>query len=180
MSRIGRLPIRVPKNVEVKIEQGKAWVKGPKGELNLSVSKELDIRKEEDKIILNRPSDSIHHRSLHGLTRTLMNNMINGVTTGYKKNLEIIGVGFKAEKKGSGILLSLGFSHSIYFVPPKGITLTVPVPTKIEVSGIDKVVVGEVAAKIRAYRSPEPYKGKGIRYEGELVRRKAGKTAGVK
>jgi large subunit ribosomal protein L6 len=106
--------------------------------------------------------------------------MINGVTTGYKKNLEIIGVGFKAEKKGSGILLSLGFSHSIYFVPPKGITLTVPVPTKIEVSGIDKVVVGEVAAKIRAYRSPEPYKGKGIRYEGELVRRKAGKTAGVK
>ena len=180
MSRIGRLPIRVPKNVEVKIEQGKAWVKGPKGELNLSVSKELDIRKEEDKIILNRPSDSIHHRSLHGLTRTLINNMINGVTTGYKKNLEIIGVGFKAEKKGSGILLALGFSHSIYFVPPKGITLAVPVPTKIEVSGIDKVVVGEVAAKIRAYRPPEPYKGKGIRYEGELVRRKAGKTAGVK
>ena len=180
MSRIGRLPIRVPKNVEVKIEQGKAWVKGPKGELNLSVSKELDIRKEEDKIILNRPSDSIHHRSLHGLTRTLINNMINGVTTGYKKNLEIIGVGFKAEKKGSGILLALGFSHSIYFVPPKGISLAVPVPTKIEVSGIDKVVVGEVAAKIRAYRPPEPYKGKGIRYEGELVRRKAGKTAGVK
>lgn len=180
MSRIGRLPIRVPKNVEVKIEQGKAWVKGPKGELNLSVSKELDIRKEEDKIILNRPSDSIHHRSLHGLTRTLINNMINGVTSGYKKNLEIIGVGFKAEKKGSGILLSLGFSHSIYFVPPKGITLTIPVPTKIEVSGIDKVVVGEVAAKLRAYRPPEPYKGKGIRYEGELVRRKAGKTAGVK
>jgi len=180
VSRIGRLPIRVPKNVEVKIEQGKAWVKGPKGELNLSVSKELDIRKEEDKIILNRPSDSIHHRSLHGLTRTLINNMINGVTTGYKKNLEIIGVGFKAEKKGSGILLALGFSHSIYFVPPKGITLAVPVPTKIEVSGIDKVVVGEVAAKIRAYRPPEPYKGKGIRYEGELVRRKAGKTAGVK
>ena len=180
MSRIGRLPIRVPKNVEVKIEQGKAWVKGPKGELNLSVSKELDIRKEEDKIILNRPSDSIHHRSLHGLTRTLINNMINGVTSGYKKNLEIIGVGFKAEKKGSGILLSLGFSHSIYFVPPKGITLNIPVPTKIEVSGIDKVVVGEVAAKLRAYRPPEPYKGKGIRYEGELVRRKAGKTAGVK
>jgi len=180
VSRIGRLPIRVPKNVEVKIEQGKAWVKGPKGELNLSVSKELDIRKEEDKIILNRPSDSIHHRSLHGLTRTLINNMINGVTSGYKKNLEIIGVGFKAEKKGSGILLSLGFSHSIYFVPPKGITLNIPVPTKIEVSGIDKVVVGEVAAKLRAYRPPEPYKGKGIRYEGELVRRKAGKTAGVK
>jgi large subunit ribosomal protein L6 len=180
VSRIGRLPIRVPKNVEVKIEQGKAWVKGPKGEIKMSVSKELDIRREEDKIILNRPSDSIYHRSLHGLTRTLINNMIHGVTTGYKKNLEIIGVGFKAEKKGSGILLSLGFSHGIYFVPPKGITLNIPVPTKIEVSGIDKVVVGEVAAKIRSYRPPEPYKGKGIRYEGELVRRKAGKTAGVK
>ncbi|OGB64932.1 MAG: 50S ribosomal protein L6 [Caldithrix sp. RBG_13_44_9] len=178
MSRIGRLPIRVPKNVEVKIEQGKAWVKGPKGELNISISRELEIRKEEDKIVLNRPSDSIYHRSLHGLTRTLINNMILGVTTGYKKNLEIIGVGFKAEKKGSGILLALGFSHNIFLVPPKGITLNVPVPTKIEVTGIDKVVVGEVAAKIRAYRPPEPYKGKGVRYEGELVRRKAGKTAG--
>jgi len=178
VSRIGRLPIRVPKNVEVKIEQGKAWVKGPKGELNISISRELEIRKEEDKIVLNRPSDSIYHRSLHGLTRTLINNMILGVTTGYKKNLEIIGVGFKAEKKGSGILLALGFSHNIFLVPPKGITLNVPVPTKIEVTGIDKVVVGEVAAKIRAYRPPEPYKGKGVRYEGELVRRKAGKTAG--
>lgn len=178
MSRIGKLPIRVPKNVEVKFEQGKAWVKGPKGELNISISRELEIRKEEDKIVLNRPSDSIYHRSLHGLTRTLINNMILGVTTGYKKNLEIIGVGFKAEKKGSGILLALGFSHNIFLVPPKGITLNVPVPTKIEVTGIDKVVVGEVAAKIRAYRPPEPYKGKGVRYEGELVRRKAGKTAG--
>jgi large subunit ribosomal protein L6 len=166
--------------VDVKIEQGKAWVKGPKGELNLSFSRELDIRKEDDKIILNRPSDSIHHRSLHGLTRTLINNMIHGVTTGYKKNLDIVGVGFKAEKKGNGVLLSLGFSHNIFFVPPKGITLSTPVPTKIEVTGIDKVVVGEVAAKIRSYRPPEPYKGKGIRYEGELVRRKAGKTAGVK
>jgi large subunit ribosomal protein L6 len=180
VSRIGRLPVQIPKNVEVKLEKGKAWVKGPKGELSTSLSPDIEIQREEDKIVLNRPSDSIRHRSLHGLTRTLINNMIQGVTTGFNKNLEIIGVGFKVEKKGSGILLSLGFSHNIYFVPPKGITLNIPVPTKIEVSGIDKVLVGEVAAKIRSYRPPEPYKGKGIRYEGELVRRKAGKTAGVK
>ncbi len=178
MSRIGRLPIQVPKNVEVKFEPGKVWVKGPKGEMTSVISKEIEIHREDNKIILNRPSDSIRFRSLHGLTRTLINNMILGVTNGFKKSLEINGVGYKAEKRGSGIQLSLGFSHSIYFVPPKGITLTVPVPTRIEVSGVDKVLVGQVAAKIRSYRPPEPYKGKGIRYEGEFVRRKAGKTAG--
>ncbi len=178
MSRIGRLPIQIPKNVEVKIDKGKAWVKGPKGELTTSISQDLKIQQDSEKIVVDRPSDSIRHRSLHGLTRTLINNMILGVTEGFKKNLEIVGVGFKAEKRGNGILLSIGFSHNIFLVPPEGITINTLAPTKIEVTGIDKVLVGEVAAKIRAYRPPEPYKGKGIRYEGEMVRRKAGKTAG--
>lgn len=178
MSRIGKLPIPVPKDVQVKIEKGLASVKGPKGELQTGISREMDIKVEEDQITVNRPSDSIKHRSLHGLTRTLINNMVVGVTNGYQKNLEIVGVGFKAEKQSNGVLLSLGFSHSIFFVPPKGITIDTPAPTKIEVKGIDKVLVGEVAAKIRSYRPPEPYKGKGVRYEGETVRRKAGKTAG--
>ena len=178
MSRIGKLPIKIPTNVEVNINQGIARVKGPKGELKTNVSLELQYDRENDHLLVKRPSDGIKHRSLHGLTRTLINNMIQGVTEGFQKNLEINGVGFKAEKRGQGLLLSLGYSHTIFFVPPDGITLNAPAPTKIEVSGIDKVLVGEVAAKIRSYRPPEPYKGKGIRYEGEMVRRKAGKTAG--
>lgn len=178
MSRIGYLPIDVPEGVEFKIENNVAWVKGPKGELSTAISEEMQIKSENNQVIVERPSDSIKHRSLHGLTRTLLGNLITGVSQGFQKNLEIIGVGFKAEKRGNGILLFLGFSHNIYFVPPKGVAINVPAPTKIEVSGIDKVLVGEVAAKIRAFRSPEPYKGKGVRYEGEFVRRKAGKTAG--
>jgi len=178
VSRIGKLPIQVPENVEVKIENGLASVKGPKGELVATVSEEFSYKRENGRIYIERPSDSIRHRSLHGLTRTLINNLIVGVTQGFQKNLEIVGIGFKAEKRGSGVLLNLGFSHAIYFVPPKGIKINTPAPTKIEVSGIDKVLVGEVAAKIRSFRRPEPYKGKGIRYEKEVVRRKAGKTAG--
>jgi large subunit ribosomal protein L6 len=172
------MPIQIPSNVEIKIEQGVAWVKGPKGELRTRVSQEMQFERENDQLVVKRPSETIKHRSLHGLTRTLVNNMIVGVTEGFKKNLEIIGVGFKAEKRGKGLLLSLGYSHTIFFVPPEGININVPAATQIEVDGIDKVLVGEVAAKIRSYRPPEPYKGKGIRYEGEMVRRKAGKTAG--
>lgn len=178
MSRIGKLPISVPDKVEVKIEKGMALVKGPKGELSMPISEEMEIKQEGNQIIVNRPSDSIKHRSLHGLTRTLINNMVQGVTEGFRKNLEIVGVGYKAEKRGSGIVILVGYSHPIYFVPPKGITINTPTPTKIEVSGIDKVLVGQVTAKLRSFRPPEPYKGKGIRYEGEMVRRKAGKTAG--
>jgi large subunit ribosomal protein L6 len=178
VSRIGKIPIQIPSNVELKIEQGVAWVKGPKGELRTKVSEEMQFEHENDQLVVKRPSETIKHRSLHGLTRTLVNNMVVGVTEGFQKSLEIIGVGFKAEKRGNGLLLSLGFSHTIFFVPPEGITINVPAPTRIEVSGIDKVLVGEVSAKIRSYRPPEPYKGKGIRYEGEMVRRKAGKTAG--
>jgi len=178
VSRIGKLPITIPDKVEIKIDKGVAWVKGPKGELRINVSEEMQFDRENDQILVKRPSETIKHRSLHGLTRTLVNNMVIGVTEGFQKNLEIIGVGFKAEKRGKGLLLSLGYSHTIFFVPPEGININSPAPTKIEVSGIDKVMVGEVAAKIRSYRPPEPYKGKGIRYEGEMVRRKAGKTAG--
>lgn len=178
MSRIGKLPVAIPEKVEVKIENGLAWVKGPKGELTTTISPEMEIKKEENNLVINRPSDSIKHRSLHGLTRTLIQNMVDGVTTGFTKSLEIVGVGFKAEKRGSGVVLIIGYSHPIYFIPPKGVTINTPVPTKIEVTGIDKVLVGQVAAKLRSFRPPEPYKGKGIRYEGEQVRRKAGKTAG--
>lgn len=178
MSRIGKLPIEIPSGVEVKIENGVAKVKGPKGELSTAVSEEMIYKQEGNTLTVERPSDSIRHRSLHGLTRTLIANLVEGVTKGFSKNLEIVGVGYKAEKRGNGLLLTLGYSHPIYFVAPKGIQIDVPGPTKITVSGIDKVLVGQVAAKIRSFRKPEPYKGKGIRYEGEQVRRKAGKTAG--
>lgn len=178
MSRIGKLPIKVPDKVDVKIEAGVATVKGPKGELKTAISTNMIYERDGDTIYVKRPDDSIANRSLHGLTRTLINNMVVGVTSGFSRSLEIIGVGYKAEKRGSGVVLSLGYSHPIYFVPPNGIEISVPAPTKIVVDGSDKVVVGQVAAKIRSFRPPEPYKGKGIRYEGEAVRRKAGKTAG--
>ena len=178
MSRIGKLPISIPDKVEVKIENGLAWVRGPKGELSTPISPEMEIKRQDKELQINRPSDSIKHRSLHGLTRTLIQNMVDGVTTGFTKTLEIVGVGFKAEKRASGVILNLGYSHPIFFVPPKGVSINTPAPTKIEVTGIDKVLVGQVAAKLRSFRPPEPYKGKGIRYEGEQVRRKAGKTAG--
>ncbi|HFE63354.1 50S ribosomal protein L6 [candidate division KSB1 bacterium 4484_188] len=178
MSRIGKLPIPIPQGVEIKVESGIVRVKGPKGELSVSVSSEMQIKKEGETLVVERPSDSIQHRSLHGLTRTLIHNLVQGVTEGYSKNLEIVGIGYKAEKRGNGLFLTLGYSHPIYFTPPQGITIETPTPTKITISGIDKVLVGQVSAKIRSFRKPEPYKGKGIRYEGEYVRRKAGKTAG--
>ncbi len=178
MSRIGKLPIPVPNNVEVNIKKGVAHIKGPKGEIKTPVNPEMKYEKKDDEIIVQRPSESKKHRSQHGLTRTIINNMVLGVTEGFSKSLDIVGIGFKAEKRSSGILITVGFSHPIYFVPPEGINVDIPTPTKIVVSGIDKVLVGQVAAKIRSFRPPEPYKGKGIRYEDERVRRKAGKTAG--
>jgi large subunit ribosomal protein L6 len=178
VSRIGNLPISIPQKVEVEIKAGVVRVKGPKGELLTPVSGDVLFEKDSEQIVVKRPSDSKKHRSLHGLTRTLINNMVVGVTEGFTKSLEIIGVGYKVEKKGRGIHLLLGYSHPIYFIPPAGITIETPNPTKIIVSGIDKVLVGQVAAKLRSFRPPEPYKGKGVRYEGETVRRKTGKTAG--
>ena len=177
MSRIGKLPIEVPQGVEIKSSKGEMTVKGPKGQLAQSLNPGIKVTIKDGTITVERPSDERKWRSLHGLTRTLINNMVVGVTNGYSKTLQIEGVGYRAEKKGNAVQLALGYSHPIYFVPPDGITLDVPQQTRIVVGGIDKVLVGQVAAKIRSFRPPEPYKGKGIRYEGEQVRRKAGKTA---
>lgn len=177
MSRIGRLPIQIPAGVEITVEGDRVAVKGPKGQLQQRISPEMMIERENGTLVVKRPTDERNHRALHGLTRTLINNMIVGVTTGFTRVLLIEGVGFRAEKKGNALVLALGYSHPIYFFPPDGIDIHVPSPTRIEVSGIDKVMVGQVAAKIRSFRKPEPYKGKGIRYEGEEIRRKAGKTA---
>lgn len=180
MSRIGRAPIEVPSGVTVKIaDNNQVTVKGPKGELSRALSPEMKITMEGQTITVARPSDNKTHRSLHGLTRTLLNNMVVGVTTGYEKKLEITGVGYRAQKQGKNLNLSLGFSHPVVVEPPSGITLEAPSATSIVVSGIDKEAVGAMAAKIRSYREPEPYKGKGIKYEGEHVRRKVGK-AGAK
>jgi large subunit ribosomal protein L6 len=177
VSRIGKLPIEIPEGVEVKIKTGMVTVKGPKGQLEQKVDPGIILEMDNSVINVKRPSDERTWRSLHGLTRTLINNMVIGVTQGFSKNLQIEGVGYRAEKKGRGIQLALGFSHPIYFIPPKDIDINVPAPNRIEVFGIDKVLVGQIAAKIRAFRPPEPYKGKGVRYENEYVRRKAGKTA---
>ena len=180
MSRIGRAPITIPAGVNVKIEDGnKVTVKGPKGELVRSFSQDMKIKLEDGVLTVERPSDNKDHRSLHGLTRTLINNMVVGVTEGYAKTLEINGVGYRAQLQGKNLNLSLGFSHPVIVEPPTGIVFEVPNPTKIVVNGIDKEVVGAIAAKVRDYRRPEPYKGKGIKYEGEYVRREVGK-AGAK
>ncbi len=176
MSRIGRLPVQIPDKVEVTVQDGLVRVKGPKGELEQRIDPRLEVKIEGNTLTVSRPSDERSLRAQHGLARTLINNMIVGVSQGFSKALEVQGVGYKAEKKGKGLLLSLGYSHPIYFVPPEGIQVEVQGPTKVVVSGIDKVLVGQVAAKIRSFRPPEPYKGKGIRYEGEQIRRKAGKT----
>jgi large subunit ribosomal protein L6 len=181
MSRIGKRPVGVPKGVEVTISEHTVRVKGPKGDLKLDVHPELDIKLEEGQVVVERPSDSANHKALHGLTRTLVSNMMAGVTSGFSKTLEIVGVGYRAEKKGGAdqLTLSLGYSHQIQYRPPTGVTIDVPNPTTITVRGADKQTVGQVAADIRAFRPPEPYKGKGIRYQGEQIRRKAGKTAGA-
>jgi large subunit ribosomal protein L6 len=177
VSRIGKLPIEIPSGVDVKIKDGLVSVKGPKGELEQNVDPGMVLEIDDGAINVSRPNDERKWRSLHGLTRTLINNMVVGVTQGFSKTLQIEGVGYRAELKGKGVQLALGFSHPIYFVPPQGIGINVPAPNRVEISGIDKVVVGQVAAKIRSFRPPEPYKGKGVRYENEVVRRKAGKTA---
>ena len=177
MSRIGKQPIPIPYGVEVQIEGSTVTVKGPKGSLTQSFNEDMTMTLEEGVLQVARPSDERAHRSLHGLTRTLLANMVAGVSEGFHKNLEIVGVGYRAELKGSDIQLALGFSHTVLVKAPEGITFEVPAPTKITVRGIDKQRVGQVAAEIRSWRKPEPYKGKGVRYEGEHVRRKLGKTA---
>lgn len=179
MSRIGRSPITVPAGVTVTIgDSNVVTVKGPKGELTRQLHKDMIIELEDSVINVKRPSDNKEHRSLHGLTRTLVNNMVTGVTKGFSKTLEIAGVGYRAAKAGQKLALTLGFSHPLEVEPPQGITIDVPQPNRIIVSGIDKEAVGELAAKIRGYREPEPYKGKGIKYEGEVIRRKVGKAGG--
>lgn len=181
MSRIGIRPITVPKGVDVEIGEGNAVsVKGPKGALMASFSPDLMITRENGTITVARPSDAREHRSLHGLTRTLLNNMLVGVTDGFRKNLEIQGVGYRAAMDGKVLVLSVGYSHPVRMVPPDGITYAMEGLTKVAVTGFDKQLVGEEAARIRRVRPPEPYKGKGIRYEGEVVRRKAGKTGKAK
>jgi large subunit ribosomal protein L6 len=176
MSRIGRLPIPVPAGVEVKIEANVVTVKGPKGTLTHTIAAPIQAVLEENTVVVTRPDDERNSRSLHGLTRTLIANLIHGVTQGYTKGLEIVGTGYRVTAKGSDIEFALGYSHPILVKAPAGITFTVEGNTKLSVSGIDKQAVGEVAANLRKLRKPEPYKGKGVRYAGEVVRRKAGKS----
>jgi large subunit ribosomal protein L6 len=176
MSRIGKLPIPLPAGVTVEINGQDVAVKGPKGELKLTVSKPITVSQEDGSVIVSRPDDEAVSKSLHGLTRSLIANNVHGVSEGFTKALEIVGTGYRAALKGSTVELSLGFSHPVLVTPPEGVTLVVEGNTKIIVSGIDKQAVGEMAANIRKLRKPEPYKGKGVRYEGERVRRKAGKA----
>ena len=176
MSRIGRMPIDIPAGVTVTVDGQDVTVKGPKGELSLTVASPIEAKVEENQVVVTRPDDERASRSLHGLTRTLINNNIIGVTQGYEKKLEVVGTGYRVSSKGQGVEFALGYSHPITVDPPQGITFTVAGNDKLTVSGIDKQAVGEVAANIRKLRKPEPYKGKGVRYEGERVRRKAGKA----
>ena len=186
MSRIGRLPIDIPAGVTVTIDGQAVAVKGPKGELALVIAAPIEAKVEENQVLVSRPDDERNSRSLHGLTRTLIANQIIGVTEGYSKGLEIVGTGYRVAQKGSSIEFALGFSHPVVVEAPAGITLTVegnnkltaPVPTQIVVDGANKEIVGQVAAELRSLRPPEPYKGKGIKYAGEQIRRKAGKAGG--
>src|SRR5438105_14958796 len=178
MSRIGKAPIPVPSGVDVAVGDGNVTVKGPKGTLARRLPPDITVRQDGDQLVVERPDDEREHRALHGLTRSLVNNMVVGVTDGFSKDLEIVGVGYRATAQGpSRIELALGFSHPVVVEAPEGITFEVPAPTRITVRGIDKEIVGQVAANIRKVRKPEPYKGKGVRYAGEVVRRKAGKAA---
>jgi large subunit ribosomal protein L6 len=179
MSRIGKQPVPVPGGVDVKVDDGTVRVKGPKGELSLTFHPEMVVNVGDGEVVVERPSDQARHKALHGLTRSLVANMVEGVTDGFTRTLEIVGVGYRAQKKGNGLTLNLGFSHTIEFEPPAGVTFDLPNQTTVVVQGADKQAVGQVAAEIRGFRPPEPYKGKGIRYQGEQVRRKAGKTAGA-
>ncbi|MDP5228071.1 MULTISPECIES: 50S ribosomal protein L6 [Arthrobacter] len=176
MSRIGRLPITVPAGVEVNIDGAVVTIKGAKGELSHTVASPIEVALEESTLTVTRPNDERVARSLHGLTRTLLANMIEGVTKGYEKKLEIVGTGYRVQAKGSDLEFALGYSHPVNIVAPAGITFAVEGPTKFSVAGIDKQQVGEVSANIRKLRKPDPYKGKGIRYAGEVIRRKVGKA----
>ena len=177
MSRIGKQPIAIPSGVEIAVDGARVTVKGPRGTLEQTFHADLRILQEDGTVRVERPSEERLHRSLHGLTRTLIANMVQGVTNGFEKRLEIIGVGYRAALKGSDLEIAAGYSHPVPYKAPAGIEFEVPAPTRIVVRGIDKQLVGEVAAEIRKIRKPEPYKGKGIRYEGEEVRKKAGKAA---
>jgi large subunit ribosomal protein L6 len=177
MSRIGKEPITVPAGVDVKIDGHRVTVKGPKGEVSRELSPVIKVKLDDGVISVTRPSDAATHRSLHGLTRALVANMVTGTTTGFEKRLDIVGVGYRAAMKGNDLEIQVGYSHPVVVVPPENIEFEVPAPTQIVVKGIDKQQVGQVAADIRAIRKPEPYKGKGIRYQGEVVRRKVGKRA---
>jgi large subunit ribosomal protein L6 len=176
LSRIGKLPIKIPEKVEIDLKENFISCKGPKGELKRQLHRDMIIKIDDGEITVSRPSDSKQHRSLHGLTRSLVANMVHGVAKGYERKLEIVGVGYRAEMKGTNLVLSLGYSHPIVMSFPETIQANCPTPNEIIVSGSDKELVGMIASKIRSFRKPEPYKGKGIRYENEYVRRKAGKT----
>jgi len=180
VSRIGKKPVEIPNGVTVTLNGNEVTVKGPKGQLSRSFQSAVEIKQENDTLVVTRKDDQKESRALHGLTRSLIQNMVTGVSDGYKKTLDIVGVGYKVEAKEQNLLLSLGYSHPIYFIPPDDVSLQVTTPTQIVISGINKESVGLVAAKIRSLRKPEPYKGKGIKYSNETIRRKAGKTAGKK
>jgi large subunit ribosomal protein L6 len=179
MSRIGGRPVAVPNGVDVRVDGRTVQVKGPKGTLSLAVHPDVGVELSEGTVRVSRPSDEKRHKALHGLTRTLIDNMMTGVTQGFARKLEIQGVGYRAERKGKGVTLHLGFSHPVQYEAPQGIDIQTPSPTEVVIAGADKQLVGQVAAEIRSIRPPEPYKGKGVRYAGEQVRRKAGKTAGA-
>jgi large subunit ribosomal protein L6 len=179
MSRIGRLPITVPSGVDVTIDGRRLTVKGPRGTLTRQLHPDMTVSREDDTLVVTRPTEQKTHKQLHGLTRTLVNNMVIGVTDGYRKGLEITGVGYRAIKVGEKLQLSLGYSHQIEIEPPSGISFEVENPTRLAVLGIDKELVGQIAARVRSTRKPEPYKGKGVRYAGEQIRRKAGKAGKI-
>ena len=179
MSRIGRLPVAVPAGVEVALDGRRITVSGPKGELSRELHPDMRVRREDGTIVVTRPTEQKQHKQLHGLTRTLVANMVEGVTTGYRKGLEITGVGYRAALSGRKLVLSLGYSHPVEIDPPGGISFELENPTHLAVVGIDKELVGQIAAQVRASRKPEPYKGKGVRYAGERVRRKAGKAGKI-
>ena len=176
MSRIGKLPIQVPNNVKVTLEPGKVAVEGPKGRLERTLPGEIAVKQSDGELVFERPSDDFRHRALHGLVRSLVANMVEGVDKGFTKNLELVGVGYRVAKQGEELVLSLGYSHPIRFKPPQGISIDVQDPTKFSVSGISIEDVGQLAANLRGLRPPEPYKGKGVRYRDEKVRRKPGKA----
>ena len=176
MSRIGRMPVPVPAGVDVSISGREVTVKGPKGQLSLTIADPIEVSHDDGVITVTRPTDEGRVRALHGLSRSLVANMVTGVTEGYRKTLEIVGVGYRVQARGAGVEFSLGFSHPVSVTPPDGITLRVETPTRLVVEGIDKQRVGETAANIRKLRKPDPYKGKGVRYQGEQIRRKVGKA----